>query len=69
MDSYLLEIVAGLTLTVCLWVLKTVHVMALDVRGMKTDISHMPTKDEMTKKIAETRHLLRNEIQEGILKQ
>ena len=53
MDSYLLEIVAGLTLAVCLWVLKTVHVMALDVRGMKTDISYMPSKDEVTEMIGD----------------
>jgi hypothetical protein len=53
MDSYLLEIVAGLTLAVCLWVLKTVHVMALDLRGMKTDISYMTTKEEVADMIGD----------------
>jgi len=53
MDSYLLEVIAGVTLFICLWVLRTVHSMALDVRGLKTTIQHVPTKDQVNDMISE----------------
>lgn len=53
MDSHILEVIAGATLAVCLWVLLTVHKLSVDIRGMKTDIKHLPDKEYVDDAILE----------------
>lgn len=53
MDSYFLEVIAGLTLTVCLWVLLTVHKLAVNMKGVVTDIKHLPNKEYVDDAISE----------------
>lgn len=53
MDTFYLEIISGLTLGVSLWVLGMVHKLALDIRSLKADVKHMPTRREVDKMIAE----------------
>lgn len=53
MDTITLEVISGLTLAVCLWVLAMVYRLGLDVKGIKSDMKHVPTKREVDKLIAE----------------
>ena len=62
-----LDLLSGAILAACIWLIRQQYAMGGALKGIEERLKHIPTKDEVTNDIAETRHGIRNEFTEKFL--